>query len=41
MSSRGFEPFFEIGDSLTTAIDQDMRRWADVLQRAGISLDQT
>jgi tripartite-type tricarboxylate transporter receptor subunit TctC len=40
MASNGFEPFFESGDSLTAAIDRDMRQWADVLQRAGIRLDQ-
>lgn len=40
MAARGFEPFFEIGGSLTAAIDQDIRRWADVSQRAGIRLDQ-
>jgi len=40
MRTRGFEPAFEIGDSLTRAIDADMRLWADVIQRAGIRLDQ-
>jgi tripartite-type tricarboxylate transporter receptor subunit TctC len=40
MASNGFEPFFESGESLTAAIDRDMRQWADVLQRAGIRLDQ-
>lgn len=38
--SRGFEPAYEIGDSLTNAIEADMARWADVLKRAGISLSQ-
>jgi tripartite-type tricarboxylate transporter receptor subunit TctC len=38
--ARGFEPAYEVGDSLTQAIDLDMRRWAEVLQRAGIRLDE-
>lgn len=38
--SRGFEPVYEVGDSLNQTIDADMRRWADVLQRAGIRLDE-
>lgn len=36
---RGFEPTYEIGDSLAQSIDADMRRWVEVLQRAGVSLD--
>jgi tripartite-type tricarboxylate transporter receptor subunit TctC len=36
--ARGFEPNYEIGDSLTQAIASDMDRWADVLKRAGITL---
>jgi len=36
--TRGFEPAYEIGDSLQRAIAQDMDLWADVLKRAGISL---
>ena len=40
MSERGFEPFFETGDSLTQAIDQDVRRWTEILQRAGLSSGQ-
>ncbi|HEY4254676.1 MAG TPA: tripartite tricarboxylate transporter substrate binding protein [Roseomonas sp.] len=36
---RGFEPTYEVGDSLNQTIDADMRRWADVLQRAGVRLD--
>jgi tripartite-type tricarboxylate transporter receptor subunit TctC len=38
--ARGFEPNFEIGDSLTRAIAEDMDRWADVLKRAGVNLNQ-
>jgi tripartite-type tricarboxylate transporter receptor subunit TctC len=40
LQTRGFEPAFESGESLTRAIDQDMRRWADVLKKAGIDLNQ-
>lgn len=37
--TRGFEPAYETGDSLNQAIETDMQRWADVLQRAGIRLE--
>ncbi|TCH97032.1 tripartite tricarboxylate transporter substrate binding protein [Roseococcus sp. SYP-B2431] len=40
MATNGFEPYFESGESLNASIDRDMRRWADVLQQAGIRLDQ-
>ena len=40
LQTRGFEPAFESGESLTRAIDQDMQRWADVLKKAGIDLNQ-
>ncbi len=36
--TRGFEPAYEIGDSLQRAIAQDMELWADVLKRAGVNL---
>ncbi|MGX9961799.1 Bug family tripartite tricarboxylate transporter substrate binding protein [Roseomonas sp. F4] len=36
---RGFEPAYEIGDSLHNSIAADMALWADVTRRAGISLD--
>lgn len=38
LRTRGFEPDYEVGDSLTQSIAKDMTRWADVLQRAGIKL---
>jgi tripartite-type tricarboxylate transporter receptor subunit TctC len=38
--TRGFEPNYEIGDSLTNAIAADMARWEDVLKRAGVNLNQ-
>jgi tripartite-type tricarboxylate transporter receptor subunit TctC len=41
LMERGFEPAYEVGDSLERSIDADMRRWADVLQRAGVRLDET
>lgn len=37
--TRGFEPDFEVGESLHRAIAQDMALWADVLRRAGINLN--
>ena len=40
LQTRGFEPAFESGEALTRAIDLDMRRWAEVLQKAGINLNQ-
>ncbi len=40
LQTRGFEPSYEIGDSLTRAIEEDMTRWADVLKRAGINLNE-
>jgi len=40
MAANGFEPWFESGDGLTASIDADMRRWAEILQQAGIRLDQ-
>lgn len=36
---RGFEPAYMPEAALRAAIDQDVARWADVLQRAGISVD--
>lgn len=40
LQTRGFEPAFESGEALTRSIDLDIRRWADVVQRAGINLNQ-
>ena len=36
---RGFEPAYEVGDSLHNAIETDMALWADVTRRAGIDLN--
>lgn len=36
---RGFEPNYEVGDSLNRAIAADMALWADVLRRAGVNLN--
>ncbi|NKE47043.1 tripartite tricarboxylate transporter substrate binding protein [Roseomonas frigidaquae] len=38
MGLRGFEPQYEIGDSLKRSIELDMARWVDVANRAGLTL---
>ena len=40
LRTRGFEPDYEIGESLAQSIATDMARWADVVQRAGIQLSE-
>ncbi|MDO9503084.1 tripartite tricarboxylate transporter substrate binding protein [Falsiroseomonas sp.] len=38
MATRGFEPQYEIGESLRRSIEADMARWVDVASRAGLTL---
>lgn len=38
LATRGFEPQYEIGDSLKRSIEADMARWVDVAKRAGLTL---